>query len=119
MNLQYPPAITATVQADPARMTVRYTLTAHLQHTQEVSPERLQAEEALDGILATQLRQFQTAAIQGLGLEQWRDEHRAELEAEARRERQSLVRALYSAVRQAPDLAAAQLILADEVEAQQ
>lgn len=105
---------------DMATQTVTIGLSIQLGRDLRVSREvlmRPDAEERVEGMLRAELLVLQSQAIDALGLERWRDEHEHELEAKAKGERLELVRQLYSAVRNAPSLEAAQLILADELEA--
>lgn len=120
-SLRRAPGVKIEREVDPATRTTAFHLSMQLGCRVEIAQEVLirdDAERRVEGILEHELSVLQAHAIGGLGLEAWRDEHERELEAKAKRERLELVRALYTAARNATSLEAVQLLLADELEAQ-
>jgi len=108
------PAVQVVIEHNVATMEDHYAMRAQIARYGVMSSEL--PPEGVRAYLERDLRRFQSSAVAGLGLQEWRDEHERELEAKAKRERRELVGTLYAAARNAKTLAEVQLLLADELE---
>lgn len=74
------------------------------------------AKERAREVVSIAVRQIQDEAVRELGLNHWRDEVRREVASEERAERRRILRALRDAVRSAPSIEHAALLIQDELD---
>lgn len=120
--LSYAPGLSVETEQDPDRRLERITIGLRMGRAVEFSQEEamrgMQHVDALRrDLIERSVRQLQEEAITALGLNNWRADVRREAQAEERAERRRVLLAIREAVRNADSLAAAALLVQDEIDA--